>query len=84
MRMNKKLVLIGVVIVLILVAGCSTTAKAKTTNTNFQLIWSEKYDDPSTNFYTSFSKIEIPEDERECYIVRHGETVAMSCFYTKL
>lgn len=83
MTLNKKVVMAGVIIIVLLIAGCATTAKAKTTNTNFQLVWSEQYDDPSTHFYTSFSKIEISEDDRECYIVRHGENVAMSCFYTK-
>jgi outer membrane biogenesis lipoprotein LolB len=78
--MNKKIVLAGLIIIILLVTGCATTAKAKSTNTNFQVVWSEVYDDPATRYYTSFAKIDVINDNRECYIVRHGEAVAMSCF----
>jgi outer membrane biogenesis lipoprotein LolB len=82
MNMNKKYLLVAGLIILVLVAGCTST-KAQKQNVNFNVVWSEIYDDASSNSYSGYrvlSKIDIPDDKRECYITRYIESVAMVCY----
>jgi hypothetical protein len=81
--MNKKIVLVGIIIALLLVAGCSSI-KAQKQNINFNVVWSEMYDDASSSSYSGgyrlLTKIDIPQDNRECYITRYIESVSMVCY----
>lgn len=85
MRMNKKIILAGIIITLLLVTGCVNEAKAQKQNTNFNVVWSEIYDDASGSIgYRTFTKIDIPQDNRECYVSRYVESIAMVCYDKKV
>jgi serine protease inhibitor len=84
--MNKKYLLVAGLIILVLVAGCTST-KAQNQNKNFNVVWSETYDDATSGSlfgYRVFTKIDIPDDKRECYIARYTESIAMVCYEKKV
>lgn len=85
--MNKKIILAGLIIIILLVAGCVNEAKAQKQNTNFKVVWSETYDDATSSSYTGYrvlTKIDIPQDNRECYVTRYVESIAMVCYDKKV
>lgn len=80
--MNKNYLLVAGVIALVLVAGCSSVKAAeRQENINFNVVWSESYQDAGV-YYRFLTKIDIPADNRECYIVANGdgEGMAMQCY----
>jgi len=66
----------------VLVAGCSSVKAAeRQENIHFNVLWSEKYQDEGT-YYRFLTKIDIPSDNRECYIAANGagDGLSMQCF----
>ena len=83
MSMNNKYLLAVSIIILVLVAGCATTVKAQNQNKNFNVVWSEQYEDATSDRsfgYRVLTKIDIPDDNRECYVTRYIESIAMVCY----
>jgi hypothetical protein len=80
---QTRYIILGIFIILLLaVAGCTTAnAVSRNENTNFHVVWSEQFEN-GDGLITShtLTKLDIPNDNRECYVVFIGGGTAMQCF----
>jgi hypothetical protein len=72
------------VIILSIIVGCTTANSSiqyQKQNVNFNILWSESYQDVGT-YYRTLTKIDIIGDNKICYVVANGDggSLAMQCY----